>query len=852
MAASAADPSHEGPPHPASEPPHPTWASAHVGEVIANRFRLVARIHTSSTGAIYRAEDLSLARPVALRLLTPILSRDAALLERLQNRLQASMRMARDEVRVLGDIIDLIDLGRSDSGQVFVVTDFVNGENLAEQLTRDGPLPWPSLRPLMVRACQILHLSHEHGVVRLDLQTRHLFPVRDKTQTSTLKILSPGLQLDPALSPEMIRYAAPEQITRTACDRRTDIYALGVIMYELLTGQVPFADAVPAVILARHLLEPPPPLPAHLLEAIPPAALAIVHRALAKQPADRWPTMRAMANAMAAIDFGPCDVSGMLEVVDGEPVLPSTSSASMHIDASASHGATPSVRPRTFPPLQDAFTDRQPADHIPAQPELPDPDSSSSRLAWEEILAAAEEAIATVAGGDHSGTAGDSGVFQPERMLHTGEAASASQMRGRRPVARPEPSLAETLVLPIVHPDWPTEPTMQLGPEDLLAASTASLIRPPLQYLGADELVTASYPAIPAEPPPPDLPAAVTAALSPTLAATPTAGESVPQTHSGEHPDDSTATLRVATPAERSAAAAIVPPQDRSPWLAWAAGILLLVAGAAVIARMGGPDASPNLSDGTVADRTPRRPTPNLSPGTAAKAEPAQPTRGPADLSPGTATNAEPAQPTRDPADLSPGTATAADPNLPSGTGPATPSDLSPGTATNPPTAPAAAPVTAVTPPAVPTPPIDLAPGTGDPPNDPPAKQPRPAEPRPRPARAKPAPPEPQPTPQRRSAPGAQLPDAGLEPPPTQDPLHAADLLRSAEQSAARGEHGQALGLATRSFHTAPSTRALQVAGESACRLGNVGKARWARQHLSAADRQPVEAACKAAGVALD
>ena len=408
MAASAADPSHEGPPHPASEPPPPPWASAHVGEVIANRFRLVARIHTSSTGAVYRAEDLSLARPVALRLLTPILSRDAALLERLQNRLQASMRMARDEVRVLGDIVDLIDLGRSDSGQVFVVTDFVNGENLAEQLTRDGPLPWPSLRPLMVRACQILHLSHEHGVVRLDLQTRHLFPVRDKTQTSTLKILSPGLQLDPALSPEMIRYAAPEQITRTACDRRTDIYALGVIMYELLTGQVPFADEVPAVILARHLLEPPPPLPAHLLEAIPPAALAIVHRALAKQPADRWPTMRAMANAMAAIDFGPCDVSGMLEVVDGEPVLPSTSSASMRIDASASHGATPSVRPRTFPPLQDAFTDRPPADHPAPAPELPDPDSSSSRLAWEEILAAAEEAIATVAGGDHSGTAGDS------------------------------------------------------------------------------------------------------------------------------------------------------------------------------------------------------------------------------------------------------------------------------------------------------------------------------------------------------------------------------------------------------------------------------------------------------------
>jgi len=76
--------------------------------------------------------------------------------------------------------------------------------------------------------------------------------------------------------------------------------------------------------------------------------------------------------------------------------------------------------------------------------------------------------------------------------------------------------------------------------------------------------------------------------------------------------------------------------------------------------------------------------------------------------------------------------------------------------------------------------------------------------------------------------------------------------LRSAEQSAARGEHGQALGLATQSFHAAPSARALQVAGEAACRLGNVGKAKWARQHLSAGERKPVETACAAAGVVLD
>ncbi|MBL9102243.1 MAG: protein kinase [Myxococcales bacterium] len=489
MRARAPEDSHEGPPATASEGEPSASASAgpdsRAGEIIANRFRLVARIHTSSSGAVYRAEDLALARPVALRLLTPILSRDQVVLDRLQQRLHAGTRMVRDDARVLSDIVDVVDLGRTDGGQVFVVTDFIAGESLAEQLGREGPLPWPTLRPLMVRACQILHLSHEHGVVRLDLQTRHLFPVRDKTQQSTLKILSPGLHLDPALSPEMIRYAAPEQITRTAVDARTDVYSLGIIMYELLTGQVPFADAVPAVILARHLLEPPPSLPLHLRAVVPPAVLAIVQRALAKAPEDRWPTMRAMANALAAIDFGPCDASGMLEVVDGEPLTPSTSSASMRIDPSASMSApSPAVRPRTFPPLQNAF---MAGDSVEADRDVsaerghahaPDPESSASEMAWEEILAAAEEAVSAVAGGQRSGIAGDSGVFLSERLLR-----SATSARTRRPPRPPsEPSQADTLILPmtLVRAEAPSEPTMQLGPEDLLADSHVALVLPPL------------------------------------------------------------------------------------------------------------------------------------------------------------------------------------------------------------------------------------------------------------------------------------------------------------------------------------------------------------------------------------
>lgn len=501
--------SHERPssaepaPAPSSEP-----AVGEGAALIAERYRLLARLHAGTGGVLYRAEDLAFARPVAVRMLTPALSRDESVLERLRARLEASTTMARDDIEASGDLLDLIDLGRAENGQVFVVTELLTGDNLATLIARQGPQPWQAVRPLMVRACQILHLSHQHGLLRLDLQTRHLFPVRDKTQTSTLKILSPGIgdvvgdalwsSLDPASAARQLQYAAPEQLTGGRVDARTDIYALGIIMYELLCGHVPFCDERPAYVCARHLLEAPPPFPPAVQAAVPREVVGIIGRALAKAPAERWPTMRALANAMAAIDFGPCDLSGVLEVdaVQPQPPTPSASSPSMRIDPAARHAPSPAVRPRTLPPLRDAFMNAPTSDPAIAERaqayerwfRAPEPGpvahGSSSQMAWDEILAAAEEAVAAVASSQRSGTAGDSGVFTPERLLHSGEAATASMVRGRRPPpgrspARPAPVQAPSEApLPGVGPRIEAieaaaaSTTLQLGPDDLLGVDS--------------------------------------------------------------------------------------------------------------------------------------------------------------------------------------------------------------------------------------------------------------------------------------------------------------------------------------------------------------------------------------------
>ena len=767
---------------------------------IANRYRLLARMHAGSAGILYRAEDLAFSREVALRLLTPALSRDEAVLARLQQRLAASTAMAREDLGASGDIVDVLDLGRAHGDLVFVVTEFVAGESLAAQLAREGPLRWPALRPLMVRACQILHLSHQHGLLRLDLQTRHLFPVRDKTSQSTLKILSPGIgdvfgdslwaSLDPSAAAAHLRYAAPEQLTGGTLDARTDIYALGVIMFELLCGRVPFPDTRPAYVCARHLLEAPPPFPANIRTRLPEAVVGIVTRALAKQPEDRWPTMRALANAMAAIDFGPCDASGVLEVVDVEVPNPTTSSTSMRIDPAAGHAPSPAVRPRTMPPLRDAFLANSEAGVAAIRPvsataatgkwftmpeNIPSSGTSSSSLAWDEILAAAEEAVAAVAASASTGTAGDSDVCMPERLLHTGEAATASTIEGR------------------------------------LAAAVLAVVTPPP---GAAQPRDA-HPAPPAS----------SGALR--------AGDTTDELGAA----DSVASLRA--PADRSASVwpleakrEAAAPRRSFVWAAaavlafgaTAGGVRLLRPAPAVAPVAATPEAvvhraidrgslpasiAPDMSSRT--GQSERSYTTAEAPGSAAT-----PTMVPMNLSPG-------------PAAMPPAGASATQWSVP---GPAeTPVVDAPAT-----TAPELAPEASPPAPLRRTPPA---------PEVPHARAPRTSTGAP--------PTETTPSPARKSAPGTRLPDAGIEPlPVSYDPLQAAALLERAQQAAARGDRAAAMRLAIESYHAQPNTNALKLVGELACKLHDPGKATWARRHLPAAERPAMEATCKASGVAYE
>jgi serine/threonine protein kinase len=263
---------------------------------LGNRYRLGERIAAGGMGAVYRAVDETLGRPVAVKALRRELADDPTFLERFRREARAAAGLSHPGVAAI------YDYGESD-GQPFMVMELVEGENLAERVAARGRLPWQEAFAIGEQVAAALAAAHAHGLVHRDVKPANImlgrdgrakvtdFGIAQAAQTATLT--RTGMVLGSA------NYVAPEQAKGGHVGPAADLYSLGCVLFEAVTGDTPYHGGNAVAIATQHVSAPVPDPREHRPD-LPSEAAALITRALQKQPDARFLSGTAMAAALAA------------------------------------------------------------------------------------------------------------------------------------------------------------------------------------------------------------------------------------------------------------------------------------------------------------------------------------------------------------------------------------------------------------------------------------------------------------------------------------------------------------------------------------------------------------------------
>ncbi len=274
-----------------------------IGRTLDGKYRIDGFLKRGGMGSVYRGTHVLLNKPVAIKLIRPELVTSQDIVERFFREARAAAKLSHP------NIVTVHDLGQTEDGTLYIVMEIVAGQSLKDLIVSEGP--WDSARAL--RFCRgvasALSLAHRNGIVHRDLKPQNIMVYRDSEGHESPKLLDFGIAKtlepdSPALtSTGMVlgtpHYMSAEQAKGLPADQRSDIYALGVILYEMLVGKVPFDDKSIPSILVKHLTEPPRP-PSSLRGDIPREVETIVLRCLEKDPEKRYQSADDLGKALTA------------------------------------------------------------------------------------------------------------------------------------------------------------------------------------------------------------------------------------------------------------------------------------------------------------------------------------------------------------------------------------------------------------------------------------------------------------------------------------------------------------------------------------------------------------------------
>ncbi len=295
----------------------PSASSSLIGQTFDNKFRIIRLIGRGGMGEVFEAEHTQLGKRVAVKLM----------LEKYNGDREAIARFTREALAAgrIGDphIIDVMDIGTAPDGRAYVVMELLVGQPLSRLIEDHGPLPLNRAIKIMRQVLRAVGAAHNKGIVHRDLKPDNIFLTTQGEQQDFVKLLDFGISK--IMDPEAIAatkltttgvvmgtplYMAPEQAMGNEIDHLADIYACGVIFYEMIAGRPPFEGHTYAVLVAK-LLTTDAPLLSEMREAVPPKLVAAIHRALEKEPQARHPHADAFLLALPATQSGtPVELAG--------------------------------------------------------------------------------------------------------------------------------------------------------------------------------------------------------------------------------------------------------------------------------------------------------------------------------------------------------------------------------------------------------------------------------------------------------------------------------------------------------------------------------------------------------------
>lgn len=277
-----------------------------TGTTIDGRYEVEKVLGEGGMGLVYKARHIVLNKPLAIKVLRPDVSRDEEIITRFRQEAQSASAIGNQH------IIDISDFGVLPDNSTYFVMEFLNGVDLTGAIERDEEIEAPIIIHIAKQLCRALGAAHEAGIVHRDLKPDNIYLIRRGGDSNFVKVLDFGIAKVGGNSSKLTRagqvfgtphYMSPEQCAGSGVDHRTDVYALGIILYEMCTGQCPFDADNLMGILTKHLYEEAVP-PRQLNESIPAELELVILKAMAKKLDERYQSMAELLEDLERLEAG--------------------------------------------------------------------------------------------------------------------------------------------------------------------------------------------------------------------------------------------------------------------------------------------------------------------------------------------------------------------------------------------------------------------------------------------------------------------------------------------------------------------------------------------------------------------